>query len=133
MQRLQLGSIYPAALSDTELVKLGGNQDEPREISQMDEIRHMQPGDVMPVLVVPPQALQSPGQGAGQATQPDQPKQGKKSKRERAKGLLSSFTGRSVSWVAFTSICLLTLSYAVHLGPSGLTCLRFSEVAETAG
>lgn len=102
--RLQLGSIYPAALSDTELVKLGTNNAEQSHIShisqvgEVGDVGEIQAGGGVPLVLVSPQALQSAG--AGQAGQADPHKQHKKSKRDRAKGLLSSFTGGYVQCLA---------------------------------
>ena len=79
VQRLQLGSRFPAALSDTELVKLGGAGSDASQASY---------DSTLPVVALPPQVFEALG-----AIPPGQQKPGKKSKREKARGLLSSFTG----------------------------------------
>ena len=112
VSRLQLGSIYPAALSDTQLVKLGAITAELSQVSHTSQVGEIsnggqtQPGESVQVLVVPAHALQPAAAAAaasgGKAGQADLHKQHKKSKRERAKGLLSSFTGGYVQCLMAT-------------------------------
>lgn len=97
VQRLQLGSQYPAALSDTELVKMGETGSDSSQTSF---------DSAAPVVVLPAHVLETFGPG-----QPGEQIQGKKSKTQKAKGLLSSFTGGCVSTSAFVN--LLGFSCAV--------------------
>ena len=79
MHRLQLGSRNLAALSDSELVKLGEVVSEPTQTAH---------NNALPVVVLPPQVSETLGGGDGVQ------EKGKMSKREKAKGLFSSFTGK---------------------------------------
>lgn len=79
MHRLQLGSRNLAALSDSELVKLGEVGSEPTQTAY---------NNALPVVVLPPQVFEALGVGDGVQ------EKGKSSKREKAKGLFSSFTGK---------------------------------------
>ena len=79
VHRLQLGSSNPAALSDSELVKVGEVGREPS---------HTASNSAVPLVVLPSQVFEA--LGGGHAAQ----ERGKRSKREKARGLFSSFTGK---------------------------------------